>query len=329
MAKSVAKKIKKLKRSKEYKILTTVIVLLIAAIGYFFYSDQGETPTYSSSQNADGYYYYVSSTNHTDYYYDANNLTDTQLEDKLYDIISNNFQPVSYNDARQILAESDKSLDDPTKIWNIYDGKLVEASWDAGTSWNREHVWPNSRLGMDRVDGTDKNQASDLHNLRAATPSVNSSRSDRFYSDGSGEYSITDDQGFYPGDEHIGDVARILFYMIVMYDYLELTDDLNALLDESDHYTMDGARMGILADLIEWHKLDPVDDFERQRNDVIYEAQGNRNPFIDHPEYVHLIWENKTVSDLMPPADDTTDQETAFVFILAESKRYDLNEAII
>ena len=305
MATKIEKKIKKLKRSKEYRVIMLIIVVLAAAIGYFFFNDTQPLPTYSSSQNEHGFYFYVED---EDYYFSANNLEGDQLFDKLGDIISMNFQPVSYNDARDILEKADASIEDDSKIWNIYDGSLVDAKWDGGATWNREHVWPNSRLGTDRVGGTDKNQASDLHNLRAADPGVNSSRSDRFYTAGSGENGTNDDGGYYPGDEHIGDVARILFYMVTMYDYLELTNDLNALLDESDHYTMDGARMGVLDLLFEWHKLDPVDEFERQRNDVIYAAQGNRNPYIDHPEYVHLIWENKTIDELIEPIEEETEE---------------------
>ena len=152
---------------------------------------------------------------------------------------------------------------------------------------------------MDRVDGYERNQATDLHNLRASTPSVNSSKSDRFFSEGTGIEDITPDGGYYPGDEQIGDVARIIFYMAVMYDFLDFTDD--DLLDETDHYTMDGARMGKKSVLLEWHKLDPVDDFERARNDRIQAIQGNRNPFIDKPEYAHLIWESKTINELIEP----------------------------
>ncbi len=322
MAKSVEKRIRKLKKTKEYRVLSFIIFVLIAAIAYFFYQDQNSAYTYSSSQNDDGYYYYVETTSLTDYYYETNQLMGVQLENKLSDIIHNNFQPVTYNDARIYLAESDLSIDDPTKIYNIYDSKLVDDVWDGGTTWNREHVWPQSRLGNEEeVDGTDRNQATDLHNLRAATPVVNSTRNNRFFSVGSGEYSITSNGGFYPGDEHIGDVARILFYMVVMYDYLHLTNDLNDLLDESDNYSLDGADMGLLDTLLLWHRLDPVDEFERQRNEVIYGAQGNRNPFIDHPEYVHLIWENKTISDLLPAIDQQS-QTLDFIAILIESKRY-------
>lgn len=323
MATKVERKIRKLKKSKEYRVITFIIVILLAAIGYFFYTDSVDNVTYSSSQNEDGYYYYVEETEISNYYYNANDLIGVQLENKVSDIINSNFQAVSYNDARVYLIDADASLEDQNKIYNIYDSSLVDNVWDGGATWNREHVWPNSRLGTDRVSGSEKSQASDLHNLRAATPSVNSARSDRFYTEGSGDYEVNDDGGFYPGDEHIGDVARILFYMVTMYDYLELTNDLDDLLDESDHYTMDGARMGVLDLLLEWHKLDPVDDFERQRNDVIFDVQGNRNPYIDHPEYVHLIWENKTISDLEKTEEtediDPNTQDTS-LFAMIEKK---------
>jgi len=92
-------------------------------------------------------------------------------------------------------------------------------------------------------------------------------------------------------------VARILLYMVTMYDFLSLKDD--DLDDTSNHYTLEGASMGKLSLLLMWHKEDPVDAFERQRNQVIYEFQGNRNPFIDQPAYVHLIWEDMIISDLL------------------------------
>jgi endonuclease I len=50
--------------------------------------------------------------------------------------------------------------------------------------------------------------------------------------------------------------------------------------------------MGNLEVLLAWHELDPVDDFEMNRNDLIETYQGNRNPFIDHPEFVDKIYQN-------------------------------------
>lgn len=289
---------KKVKRSPVYRIGMIILGILILAVSFYIRSqDEDEDIIYSSSQNAQGFYYYSLVAENT-YYAPLNGLEGDALKEAMHTLLNTNFEPTSYGDAREYLEDADRSLDDPTKVWNIYDGVLAPSEWDA-VSWHREHVWPNSRLGLERVDNIDISIASDLHNLRAVTPSVNSRRGDRFFSDGSGEAQITDDGGFYPGDEHKGDVARIIFYMVVMYEELELRDDN---LDDLDAYTPEGAIMGILTTLLEWHKEDPVSDFERARNQSIYEAQNNRNPFIDKPEYAHLIFEEKTIEELKPVA---------------------------
>lgn len=303
MARAYRRPMKRRARHKRNITYVTWVILIIAA-AIIYNSTQNinndpTVPTYSADQNEDGFYYYQIASSE-DYYYTTNNLIGAALMSELNEISNNHLDLVRYADAKVLLALSDLDLEDPSKVWNIYNGDLVEAAWD-GASWHREHVWPNSRLGIPRVDESERSQASDLHNLRAITPAINSSRSDRFYSDGSGEAGTTEDGGYYPGDEHKGDVARILFYMAVTYDFLILTDD--GLEDETYHYTMDGVKMGKLSLLLEWHKEDPVSDFERQRNEVIFEHQKNRNPFIDRPEYAHLIWEGKTISQLTKPAE--------------------------
>lgn len=290
------------RHKKKLSYVSWIIIFVIAAIVYSSTQQEDDVPTlpnYSADQNDQGFYYYQTVSS-ADYYYKANNLIGSALKSKLNEISNDNLDLVRYADAKVLLAYSDLDVNDPSKIWNVYNGDLVEAAWD-GASWHREHIWPNSRLGIPRVDESERSQASDLHNLRAITPAINSSRSDRFYSDGSGDATITDDGGFYPGDEHKGDVARILFYMSITYDFLILTD--GGLLDESNHYTMDGVKMGKLSLLLKWHKEDPVSDFERQRNEVIFEHQKNRNPFIDKPEYAHLIWEGKTIGQLTKPTE--------------------------
>ena len=94
---------------------------------------------------------------------------------------------------------------------------------------------------------------------------------------------------FEPRDEDKGDVARIIFYMDVRYEGdsgeldLEMTENILSVTSKLQ-------RHGVRSTLLEWHEMDPVDDFERNRNDVIYSYQGNRNPFIDHPELVDYIW---------------------------------------
>ncbi len=317
--KTVQKRMKQAQKKSMKQLVSVLLVIAAAAITYWYTSNlpETETPSYSSDQNSEGFYYYHS-VGSSDYYGDANLLVGDALRDELNQIITSGFTVLSYADAKTVLEVSDQSLSDSTKVYNVYNGLFVPAVWDS-TSWHREHVWPNSRLGIERVSESSRNQGSDMHNLRAITPAVNSSRSDRFFSEGSGEADITDDGGFYPGDAHQGDVARILFYMAVKYDFLILTDD--GLLDESNHYTMEGVKMGKLSLLLAWHKEDPVDDFARNRNQKIFEAQGNRNPFIDKPEYVHLIWENKTIGDLTAPI-STVFHETVLLSMIIEKRGF-------
>jgi len=157
----------------------------------------------------------------------------------------------------------------------IYSGKSVSGAWDGGITWNKEHVWPQSLLGEDA--GSVVNMASDLQNLKPADPSWNSSRGNKYY-----DYvGTTSAVAFEPRDEVKGDVARILFYMMTMYEVLELVDQYPNL-----------HQMGLLSVLLEWNELDPVDNFERRRNELIFDYQNNRNPYIDYPGLVNLVWDN-------------------------------------
>jgi hypothetical protein len=92
----------------------------------------------------------------------------------------------------------------------------------------------------------------------------------------------------------------MLFYMAVRYEGtdgepdLELVDAVNTM---SLNETGKGFH-GRLSALLDWHHADPVDSFERTRNEIIYSFQGNRNPFIDHPEFVERLWVYSTFAKL-------------------------------
>lgn len=222
------------------------------------------------------------------YYASLNGLTGNAFKAELSNIlVSTHRRLISYDEARFVLEKSDiVTVGDKTYLDGIYSGHQIVRYWDGGATWAREHVWPNSRLAMDRVAGSNKNQASDVHNLRAIDPSVNSSRSNRYFMEAT-SYGLVGTQAYYPGDNYKGDVARILFYMVARYpDILTLRDD--NIIDSA--YTSEGAVMGILSLLIKWHEEDPVSPFEIHRNNVIYSFQGNRNPFIDFPEYVDVYF---------------------------------------
>ena len=212
----------------------------------------------------------------SDYYETVAGLYGSALEDALRTLLQETVVLQTYGDARYILQEADRDPDNPDNVLLIYTRDSVEGTW-IGTEdrlWEREHVWPHSRLGEDlpRPSNTSRNISTDLHNLRAIDPGVNQSRSNKYFDE------TTTSLSYYPGDEDRGDVARIFFYMALMYEALELINDVPA-----------PFQMAMLDVLIDWHTLDPVDDFERHRNDVIASYQGNRNPFIDYPLFYQLI----------------------------------------
>jgi endonuclease I len=178
----------------------------------------------------------------------------------------------SYGDAIDILKETDRDPDRPDNIILVYTNQSVDHTWDGGTTWNREHVWPQSLLGVS-TNSSSTHVGADLHNLKPADPSENGSRGNKYFDD------YQSGSAYEPRDAVKGDIARILFYMVLMYDYLELVSQ-----------TPQSYQMAMLDVLIQWHEDDPVDAFESNRNDVIFDYQNNRNPLIDYPSFYDMIY---------------------------------------
>lgn len=192
----------------------------------------------------------------------------------------------SYNAARQALAITDADPDNPSNVLLVYNGASVSGVWDSGITWNREHTWPRSRGVGD--NGPDY---SDLHALRACNPGVNSSRGNKPF--GLTNSSFWDPTMAVSAIDYRGDMARSMFYMDVRYDGTEAgTVDLRVV-----NGFPGTNQMGDLSYLLEWHYEEAPSSWERRRNHIIYSfednpayAQGNRNPFIDHPEYAWALW---------------------------------------
>lgn len=222
------------------------------------------------------------------YYDSAEGLSEQALRSALHNIIDGHTVK-SYGDARYILDETDQDPGNSSNIILVYTGNTVSNSWDSGETWNREHVWSKSHGFPDESDIA----YSDLHNLKPCHPDVNTDRGDKDFEEGGNAHGIATlcnytSTTWEPRDEVKGDIARIMLYMVVRYEGdvsgeadLELVNELTSYPDPE---------FGIFSTLLQWHYDDPVDDFERNRNDVIYSYQNNRNPFIDHPEYVSKIW---------------------------------------
>ncbi|MDA3890779.1 MAG: endonuclease [Salinivirgaceae bacterium] len=236
------------------------------------------------------------------YYDNASEKIGEELKGALNEIIKAHTEK-SYGDARYILDETDVDPDNAENVLVIYSDHSVSGTWDAGVTWNREHVWAKSR-GIGDVSNSTRGAGSDLHNLRACITDINSARNNRWFSEcdelyeyegePTGSFTSSTDWLWKPRDEDKGDVARIIFYMATRYEGEGGEPDLEVIdYIPTDNYTKDPIH-ALLSDLLNWHIEDPVSVFELNRNEVIFGYQNNRNPFIDHPEFVNLIWGTET-----------------------------------
>ena len=222
-------------------------------------------------------------------YYDNVNVSSSQLlRTSLHNLIDNH-NVVSYESCKQHLQNTDSDPNNSGNIILIYKQNSVDESWDGGETWNREHVWAAS-LGL-----YDSDAYSDLHNLKPSDPSVNSSKGNKNFDNGGTQHDealecFYTQNTWEPADNVKGDIARILFYMDIRYE--GGGDEPNLAVTEMLNTTSGVSNIGKLSSLLDWHIQDPVDDFEITRNEIIYDIQGNRNPFIDNPEYVSILWGN-------------------------------------
>ena len=99
---------------------------------------------------------------------------------------------------------------------------------------------------------------------------------------------------FEPIDEFKGDIARAYFYMATRYqdrlaNWQGNSSEANAALNGTTTQVFESWLLQLLK---QWHVQDPVSQKERDRNDAAYQYQGNRNPFVDYPQFVSAIWGN-------------------------------------
>lgn len=245
-------------------------------------------------------YNMVSSDAPAGYYDSLNNLSGTHLKNEITAIIAQDgvVRIHSYNDATEILKKADASPLNSNNVWLLYTEQersniLFQNSSSNLGKWNREHIYSRSRGGFqansydstsDGLQGWLNSNAdslrhgqSDAHHLRATDGPENSARGNKDYPEYNGP---SNSQGSWHGD-----VARALFYMAVRYNGLDLVNG------NPSNSTV--GQLGDLATLLQWHRNDPPDDFEMNRNNVVYQWQNNRNPFIDLPELAEYIWGNQ------------------------------------
>lgn len=259
------------------------------------------------------------------YYGTVNTTSASALRSSLHLVIDDHIRfgyTASTTDTWDVLAIADQDPMNSSRILDIYKNASYAKATGGNSFYNREHTWPNS-LGFPN-DGASNYPYTDLHMLMASDISYNSARSNKPYDNcpsGCTEYptQATNGQGggsgVYPGNSNWtnssvfqvwhkfkGNVARAMFYMDLRYEGgshggtgasepdLRLTSDLSLVVGTGSNASV--AYMGKLSTLLQWHQDDPVDANEQLRNEVIYSYQGNRNPFIDNPQWVACIYQS-------------------------------------
>ncbi len=243
------------------------------------------------------------------YYDDADGLNGSDLRLALHQIIKDHTQK-TYAYVWTAFATTDLKANG--KIWDMYTDIEFTYGDDQQTTgsvmsecYNREHSWPKSWANETYPMYTD------IFHLYPVQALANSHRSNLPFGEvDPAKISYTTENGslkgdartglgytgtvFEPIDEYKGDFARTYFYMTTRY----YTQDG----DWGSSGMTDGCELKLWAIemLLDWHELDPVSQKELDRNEAVYAIQGNRNPFIDHPQYADLIW-NAPSSGFEPP----------------------------
>ena len=222
------------------------------------------------------------------YYKDFNFTTQTiSTLNKFLKDTATGLNSQSYDKLKQTLLRSDAVPGNSTKIRLFYSHDIVNAKWDSAATWNREHVYAKSVGGF----GNDDIPSQDLHHIRPTYTKVNSTRSNDPFGvvANRDSHKVIADFGttvsgysyggvFEPIDAVKGDVARIIFYTCAMY-YQQYSINLLKMIASKDVQLF-----------LKWNREDPVDEYEINRNNVAQGIQGNRNIFIDFPEFAEFIW---------------------------------------
>ena len=250
----------------------------------------------------------------------------------------------------------DRSIDNPKTAWTVHNARGEAADIEREHIWPKGHGFET-----DHGNSNNSGARGDPMHLWAADGYTNGIHNNYFYGnvDKNKEFKNTKDSDhpwngnnyfgfsstlsesttkvFEPQDSDKGDIARACFYMVARYNYLSGSDVdeidsnnpnlelVNNLISYAgtgyESSTTQTGKLGLIQDLLEWNKLDPVDEFELHRNNLLFNNYtNNRNPFIDFPEWADLIWgaskgsksanpssdEIARPQDFVPPTEDST-----------------------
>ncbi len=215
----------------------------------------------------------------------------TTLKNSISALVTKDRNTGSYNSLKENFAYTDAVNGSSSKLRLFYCGVTANSAWEGDTNFNREHMWPDSKGGS-AAEG-------DLHSMRPTDKDLNSARGNYPYGEvtnGTAKYSNSNHGKvlggylgggyFEPLDNVKGDVARAILYDYCTYSSLS---NLSLVFQSTDV-------------MLAWIKLDPVDEFEMSRNDVVEGIQDCRNPFVDYPELAYLVFNKEIPSDMVTPS---------------------------
>ena len=305
------------------RMASAVMILLVLAS--LLLSVAAEKKTYSDSQNSgirDEICLSLEGTG-AESYYSGNEyeklsaMSDSELLAALRSLMTvTHTYKSTYAESRDLAAKTDCEGGNG-KIVLLYTSNTVEFSDFIGSGsigWNREHVWPKSLGGFENSGA-----GADLHHVRPDDVTTNSKRGNLKFGNAAGGSEVKGSSlvsgalggyslgGYFePLDNVKGDVARICLYVYVRYGTeLSKCSSITNVFESVDV-------------LLEWCESDPVDTWEMGRNEVVGKIQGNRNVFIDYPEYAWLIFGREVPENMTTPSGMAMKKEETTVEVTTE-----------
>lgn len=268
-----------------------------------------------------------------DYYQGTENLLGYALKSKLQNILSNKSVSWHYDNLGGFYATTDvdRYYENNGSLMDIYSEiptgpdayeynftQMIGTAAKEGLGWNREHAMPQSSFNSNYP------MYSDLFFVIPTDARINQLRNNYPYGVGgtTNFYTFTNSSKinnsaipnatytgrvYEPISEFKGDIARMLLYFVVRYQGKLGSFNFNTDADPAkDRNPLNGTEeqayeKWYIDMLVKWHNDDPVSQRERDRNNYVYAIQKNRNPFIDHPEWVNTIW-NQSLNTITPQA---------------------------
>ena len=228
----------------------------------------------------------------------TSDVPDSALYEALHTLMYDNLtNPTSYAGTRDLYRYTDcqNSAKTDSSISSFYSGTSIGPDWDSGSTWNREHVWPNSR-STSGSSYTDREE--DIMMLRPTAVKENSSRSNTPYGEGSSYY---DPNGESNGTYNLrGDVSRVILYVYTCWGGSDEHDGAY------DYLWGSSGVMESKDVLLKWIEEDPVDTWELGRNDSVEAITGTRNVFVDYPELAFLLFDEEVPADYDSPSGEGT-----------------------